>query len=62
MAKSHKTCMEQAEIIDTFGTYHIPKLKLLVLLNLVSSSSRVTLENFLDTKLFINLIRVVPNK
>src|SRR3954463_12882509 len=21
MAKSHKTCMEQAEIIDTFGTY-----------------------------------------
>ena len=22
MAKSHKTCMEQAEIIDTFGTYH----------------------------------------
>src|SRR4051812_42455584 len=24
MAKSHKTCMEQAEIIDTFGTYHMP--------------------------------------
>ena len=23
MAKSHKTCMEQAEIIDTFGTYHL---------------------------------------
>src|SRR3954464_12102687 len=22
MAKSHKTCMEQTEIIDTFGTYH----------------------------------------
>src|SRR3954464_14754251 len=22
MAKSQKTCMEQAEIIDTFGTYH----------------------------------------
>ena len=22
MEKSHKTCMEQAEIIDTFGTYH----------------------------------------
>ena len=22
MAKSHKTCMEQAEIIDTFGMYH----------------------------------------
>src|SRR3954470_25060648 len=22
MAKSHKTSMEQAEIIDTFGTYH----------------------------------------
>ena len=22
MAKSHKTCMEQAEIIDMFGTYH----------------------------------------
>src|SRR3954467_3850648 len=21
MAKSHKTCMKQAEIIDTFGTY-----------------------------------------
>ena len=21
MAKSHKSCMEQAEIIDTFGTY-----------------------------------------
>src|SRR3954462_11067092 len=21
MAKSHKTCMEQVEIIDTFGTY-----------------------------------------
>src|SRR4051812_47299103 len=21
MAKSHKTCMEQTEIIDTFGTY-----------------------------------------
>src|ERR1041384_2261964 len=24
MAKSHKTCMEQAEIIDTFGTYQLP--------------------------------------
>ena len=24
MAKSHKTCMEQAEIIDTFGTYQPP--------------------------------------
>src|SRR4051812_20897535 len=24
MAKSHKSCMEQAEIIDTFGTYHGP--------------------------------------
>ena len=23
MTKSHKTCMEQAEIIDTFGTYHL---------------------------------------
>src|SRR3954462_13379527 len=23
MAKSHKTCMEQAEIIDTFGTYQV---------------------------------------
>src|SRR4051812_29473053 len=23
MAKSHKSCMEQAEIIDTFGTYHV---------------------------------------
>ena len=23
MAKSHKTCMEQAEIIDTFGMYQI---------------------------------------
>ena len=22
MAKSHKTCMEQTKIIDTFGTYH----------------------------------------
>ena len=22
MAKSHKTCIEQAEIIDMFGTYH----------------------------------------
>ena len=22
MAKSHKTCMAQAKIIDTFGTYH----------------------------------------
>ena len=22
MAKSHKTCMEQSEIIDMFGTYH----------------------------------------
>ena len=28
MAKSHKTCMEQVEIIDTFGTYHYPLLKL----------------------------------
>ena len=27
MAKSHKTCMEQAEIIDTFGTYHYCKNK-----------------------------------
>src|SRR4051812_43452540 len=26
MAKSHKTCMEQAEIIDTFGTYHVAAL------------------------------------
>src|SRR3954466_2483069 len=24
MAKSHKTCMEQAETIDTFGTYQHP--------------------------------------
>src|SRR3954464_5632965 len=24
MAKSHKICMEQAEIIDTFGTYQRP--------------------------------------
>src|SRR3954469_20224027 len=24
MAKSHKTCMEQAEIIDTFGAYQQP--------------------------------------
>src|ERR1043165_7886744 len=24
MAKSHKTCMEQAEIIDTFGPYQSP--------------------------------------
>ena len=23
MEKSHKTCMEQAEIIDTFGTYQV---------------------------------------
>src|SRR3954465_706247 len=23
MAKSHKSCMEQAEIIDTFGTYQL---------------------------------------
>src|SRR3954471_15042734 len=23
MAKSHKSCMEEAEIIDTFGAYHI---------------------------------------
>src|SRR3954469_19486668 len=27
MAKSHKSCMEQAEIIDTFGTYHTAKNK-----------------------------------
>ena len=27
MAKSHKTCMAQAEIIDTFGTYHrLPRI------------------------------------
>src|ERR1041384_8606530 len=25
MEKSHKTCMEQAEIIDTFGTYQVPR-------------------------------------
>ena len=25
MAKSQKTCMEQAEIIDTFGTYQTVK-------------------------------------
>src|ERR1043165_409545 len=25
MAKSHKTCMEQVEIIDTFGTYQLGK-------------------------------------
>ena len=24
MAKSHKTCMDQAEIIDTFGMYQTP--------------------------------------
>ena len=40
----------------------IPKLKLLALLNLLSSSSFVTLENFLHTKLLINLIRVVSAK
>src|ERR1041384_8028296 len=28
MAKSHKTCMEQAEIIDTFGTYQLPSCDL----------------------------------
>src|SRR3954463_12179122 len=27
MEKSHKTCMEQAEIIDTFGTYQNAPLK-----------------------------------
>src|SRR3954469_10044986 len=26
MTKSHKTCMDQTEIIDTFGTYHVPKV------------------------------------
>ena len=25
MEKSHKSCMEQAEIIDTFGTYQHPR-------------------------------------
>ena len=29
MAKSHKTCMEQAEIIDMFGTYQLPIRKLI---------------------------------
>src|SRR3954463_6111052 len=28
MAKSHKTCMEQTEIIDTFGTYHHAQTRL----------------------------------
>src|SRR4051812_36081313 len=28
MAKSHKTCMEQAEIINTFGTYQDPMIKI----------------------------------
>src|ERR1041385_5612205 len=28
MAKSHKSCMEQAEIIDTFGTYQLPSCNL----------------------------------
>ena len=23
MAKSHKSCIEQEEIIDAFGTYHV---------------------------------------
>src|SRR3954470_20716162 len=27
MEKSHKTSMEQAEILDTFGTYHPPKVQ-----------------------------------
>ena len=40
----------------------IPKLKLLALLDLLSSSSLVTLENFLHTKLLINLIRAVSAK
>ena len=30
MAKSHKTCMEKAKIIDTFGTYHETTLLLLL--------------------------------
>src|SRR4051812_27487546 len=28
MAKSHKTCMAQAEIIDMFGTYQLPSCNL----------------------------------
>ena len=40
----------------------IPKLKLLALLDLISSSTFVTLENYLHTKLLINLIRVVSAK
>ena len=36
MAKSHKTCMEQAEIIDTFGTYHTPNLKMIDLMKLTA--------------------------
>src|SRR3954463_14215465 len=34
MAKSHKTCMEQAEIIDTLGTYQssIPSSLVMVLM------------------------------
>src|SRR3954462_10724667 len=41
MAKSHKTCMEQAEIIDTFGTYH-PTMICLPLIAFLSSFGRET--------------------
>ena len=37
MAKSHKSCMEQAEIIDTFGTYHQARVKLILSLSTLST-------------------------
>ena len=37
MAKSHKTCMEQAEIIYTFGTYQYPHYQKLLLAIIMTS-------------------------
>ena len=43
MAKSHKTCMDQAEIIDTFGTYQeAPKPKEPMLLYLSANKRAVS--------------------
>ena len=61
MAKSHKTCMEQAEIIDTFGTYQQPNfvflfLVVLMIVTTVATSLYLYFSSFVPSFVPSNII------
>src|SRR3954462_1476079 len=63
MAKSHKTCMEQAEIIDTFGTYHQLASKLSVVTpgsKFTSSWTVPDVEIYIEGVIFSSSLVVLP--